>query len=601
MLPHFLLPRLPSSLYTFLDVQETNVPPAPVINESLSYYLNDIKQQINLYEQLWETFKRFTNPYEYIHTMVPFKKYCISRYRPLSRSFFKMIELIHFFGLGMKNETEAPSFHPGSRCHNQETYRRDMETTQQPVRTFHLAEGPGGFIEALVKYRNCPDDVYVGMTLQDQHSNNYNIPGWKKSHHFLQEHGNVVKLENGADGTGNILSLANFVYIHETYGSTMDLVTADGGFDFSSDFDHQEMNMTQLLYGQIVYALCLQKTGGCFVLKVFDIFMQHTVDMVALLSSMYEKVYITKPNTSRSANSEKYIVCKGFLPTSSYKYYPYLLQSFRTMLAIPSIPSKSEEDGRQPRPYIERLFRSDVPIHHYFVNRIEECNIILGQSQIENIYITLSFIVGECMPHCRVSSATLFDGGGSKKPRRNLIRNVVPKEDTRKESRSRRVSKSPRLVEDESWVMKSPRLVEDESWVTKSPRLVEDESWAESTPPFDNTLLDEGECTKQGMGEDSLSPDEFVTGDLSEKKEDFGYEEDESSPPPATTMVDESNWRDSIMKGIEAIDFPASGRGRVSDTPNQRNYYRSKIQNLIKSNIHKCVQWCIQHNLQYNY
>lgn len=443
MTPHFLLPRLPPSLYMFLDVQESDTPPTPIINESLSHYLNDIKHQIKLYDQHWETFKRITNTYEYIHTTIPFKKYCISRYRPLSRSFFKMTELIHGFELG----TRAPG----------------------PIRTFHLAEGPGGFIEALVKYRNRSDDVYIGMTLQDMHNNDYNIPGWKKSQHFLHEHRDVVKLENGCDKTGNILSLDNFVYVHELYGGTMDLITADGGFDFSLDFDHQEVNMTKLLYGQIVYALSMQKTGGCFVLKVFDVFMKHTVEMMALLSSMYEKVYLTKPNTSRMANSEKYLVCKGFLPTSSYKYYPYLFHSFRKMLqsghdvAVPCIM------GETTTHWISGIFRPDAPIHHHFLNRMEEINIVFGQAQIENIYITLSFIVGECMPHCRVP-----------------------------------------------------------------------------------LVLDE--------------------------------------------MKDAA-----VMKGVEDLDFPATGRGRVSDTPNQRNFYRVKIQNLVKSNIQKCIQWCIQHNLVYNY
>jgi hypothetical protein len=55
------------------------------------------------------------------------------------------------------------------------------------------------------------------------------------------------------------------------------------------------------------------------------------------------------------------------------------------------------------------------------------------------------------------------------------------------------------------------------------------------------------------------------------------------------------------FKGIECIEFPESARGTVADTPNQRNFYRTKIQNLIKTNIQKCVQWCVQHNLAYNY
>ena len=48
--------------------------------------------------------------------------------------------------------------------------------------------------------------------------------------------------------------------------------------------------------------------------KIFDIFTQATIDLLYLLSLLYEKVYIIKPNTSRIANSEKYVVCKKFKP-----------------------------------------------------------------------------------------------------------------------------------------------------------------------------------------------------------------------------------------------------------------------------------------------
>ena len=125
----------------------------------------------------------------------------------------------------------------------------------------------------------------------------------------------------------NILSLANFVDVCKIYGSSMDLITADGGFDFSLDFDNQEFNMTKLLYGQVIYALCMQNRGGCFILKVFDCFMQQTIDILAILSSFYEHVYITKPQTSRYANSEKYVVCKGFLQTTNHHFYPFLYKA----------------------------------------------------------------------------------------------------------------------------------------------------------------------------------------------------------------------------------------------------------------------------------
>lgn len=352
---HFLLPRLSPQLYTYLEFQDTDKIPEPFISESLSYYLNDIKRQIDVYESQWETYKRYTNPYEFIHTIIPYKKYCISKYRPLSRAFFKLIELMHFFDLNTSKNT--------------------------PIRTFHLAEGPGGFIEAMVKYRNNPLDHYIGMTLLDASNNNYNIPAWKKSNHFLQSNSNVT-IETGYDKTGNILSLDNLIYVNKMYGGTMDLVTADGGFDFSSDFENQEANMAKLVFAQIAYAICMQRQGGCFVLKVFDIFMQHSVDIIALLSSLYDRVYITKPNTSRVANSEKYIVCKGYLPNgNSYKIFPYLLKVLRRMLEMP-------EDR-----YVMRVLSNAAPLNHYFLNRVEESNVIIGQSQIENIYLTLSYII----------------------------------------------------------------------------------------------------------------------------------------------------------------------------------------------------------------
>ena len=521
ILPHFLLPRLPMRLYTYIDPQDSPHLPTPVMNESLGFYLNDIKHHINTHEYLWETFKKFTNVYEYIHSTIPYKKYCISRYRPLSRSFFKMIELIHFFELGTDS--------------------------QQPMRTFHLAEGPGGFIEAMVKYRNCPEDRYTGMTLMDKNNNDYNIPAWKKSQHFLQENKNV-HIESGYDKTGNILSLDNFIYINELYGSSMDLITADGGFDFSTDFDHQEINMTKLLYGQILYALCMQKQGGCFVLKIFDVFMQHTIDMIALLASMYEKVYITKPNTSRSANSEKYVVCKGFLHASSYKFFPILQQSFRKVLACndgtmviapksvkSGLRSGSQDEHNMPIPskhrYITRIF-NNLPINYFFLNRLEECNIILGQNQIENIYVTLSFIVGECMPQCRANWVT---------------------------------SPPPGLVRGQNASNLKTPIGDQRSLCEVGDRM---------------SLVKDRKQTYKRTGTESPLIDVI--------------------DPTYHSVPIETDLRETL-KGIEAVEFPASAKGSIADTPNQRNFYRTKIHNLIKTNIQKCIQWCIQHNLAYNY
>ena len=160
----------------------------------------------------------------------------------------------------------------------------------------------------------------------------------------------------------------------------MDLITGDGGFDFSEDFNNQEVNIAALLFAQIAFALCLQKKNGKFVLKIFDSFMQHTIDLLYILSSFYEKVYIAKPYTSRYANSEKYIVCKGFLFESNDKFYPYIHRAFEKMV----------NNTNNNATYIHRFLNMPTPA--MFTSKMEEINSILGQQQIENIHYTLSLI-----------------------------------------------------------------------------------------------------------------------------------------------------------------------------------------------------------------
>ena len=343
---YFLLPKVHFNIYEHIHCSKSTIVPQPSISNSLSYYLCDIKEKINMYEKEWDNYKKYTNPYEYIHTPIPYKKKCISKYKPLSRSYFKMLEISQSFGLHIH---------------------------YNPINTFHLAEGPGGFIEAICKLRNNKEDRYTGITILDDNDNN--IPSWKKSEHFLNENKNVF-IETGLDKTGDILKIENFDYCVNKYGSSMDLITGDGGFDFSTNFNNQEQDMTKLLFAQVCFAVCMQKREGSFVLKIFDSFLSSTVDIMYILCSFYKKVYITKPQTSRYANSEKYIVCKGFIFDNNLKFYKYIRNAFLQMTSTPE--------------YIIRFM--STPISHFFETKLEEYNSIFGQQQIENIYYTLTLI-----------------------------------------------------------------------------------------------------------------------------------------------------------------------------------------------------------------
>lgn len=74
-----------------------------ILNESLREYLVNIKEEIGNYQNKWDIYKKYTNKYEYINTAIQTNinnnniKYPICSYKPISRSFFKMIEILNNF------------------------------------------------------------------------------------------------------------------------------------------------------------------------------------------------------------------------------------------------------------------------------------------------------------------------------------------------------------------------------------------------------------------------------------------------------------------------------------------------------------------------
>jgi cap1 methyltransferase len=247
----------------------------------------------------------------------------------------------------------------------------DFLNDRNPIQSFHLAEGPGGFIEAFNYKRKNPADVYYGMTLINDNSN---IPSWKKASHILNSNKNI-KLEYGASKNGDLFLKENLLYCNKKYAKCMDYITGDGGFDFSSDFNNQEDISFKLILSQVFYALIMQKKGGHFVLKIFDVFKIKTVEVIYLLCNLYENVFIFKPNTSRSANSEKYIICRNY-KNNNKRIISNIIENFDILInQVESIHS---------------LF--NIHFNQLFITKLQEINAIYGQQQLENIKNTLGLI-----------------------------------------------------------------------------------------------------------------------------------------------------------------------------------------------------------------
>jgi 23S rRNA U2552 (ribose-2'-O)-methylase RlmE/FtsJ len=248
-------------------------------------------------EEKWDDFKKITNPYEYVFLSWNRRaSRSVSTRQPLSRSYFKMIEIWK-----TANLTELLS---------------GLVTAHGGLRTAHSAEGPGGFIEACWTLAEKNEWNVSGSHAITLRSEAKNVPGWRKATRFLAEHP-TISISDGADGTGDILSLENQTHFLQTvrkdFPEGVHFYSADGGFDFSSDYNAQEDTVLPLLIAESLLGIQCLAPGGCFVLKCFDTTETFTLDLLWLLTLCFREWSLLKPNTSRAGNAERYFIGKGFV------------------------------------------------------------------------------------------------------------------------------------------------------------------------------------------------------------------------------------------------------------------------------------------------
>jgi 23S rRNA U2552 (ribose-2'-O)-methylase RlmE/FtsJ len=280
----------------------------------------------------------------------------VAQLNPVSRSFYKLIEIINYFNILDYYKTSS-------------------------LKTFHLAEGPGGFIEAIEYLRrneNLADvnteDEYWGLTLLEK---TYGIPSWSKLQSKINKYGlSNINFFLGKDNRGDLYDIENFTECVKTHKNSCDILTGDGGFDFSLNFADQEKVAVKLLLVQSLYAIMMQKKSGTFIIKFFDMFTYASMELLYLLKSFYKIVIITKPKTSRYANSERYIVCRDFMMNSTVIFEPIFKDLIQTI---------KENDAN-----LVRFLNVDIP--HYFKLNLEQSNILLGKQQLTTINNTNQLI-----------------------------------------------------------------------------------------------------------------------------------------------------------------------------------------------------------------
>lgn len=136
---------------------------------------------------------------------------------------------------------------------------------------------------------------------------------------------------------------------------------------------------------QYIFSLCEilliilknQSMYGNAIIKINETFHKPVIEILYILSELYNKVYIIKPNVSNSITFDKYIVCKNFKATETHiKKLNYI----KLIVFLKKLEKKT----------IQSLLNFDIP--YLFFMKIDEINNIIGQQILEGLDLIVNLL-----------------------------------------------------------------------------------------------------------------------------------------------------------------------------------------------------------------
>ena len=237
----------------------------------------------------------------------------------------------------------------------------DIIGNKKKIKSFHICEMPGGFILGIDHYikKNLPN---TNFDWKSQSLNPYKDHGMDR----LDDQFKLVKeYKNrwffGKDGTGNIMNPENIKWYKENI-KDIDFVTGDCGIHIEGrGYAEQEIYESKLMFSQVLMMLHVLPKNKNFVIKTFLPFTESsTISWIYLLSCLFETIFLTKPLTSRSVNSEVYIVGYKFKGITDKE-----LKKLRDILEDYSYKFGVFSHDEIPQEFLDTLYEGS----EYFINQ----------------------------------------------------------------------------------------------------------------------------------------------------------------------------------------------------------------------------------------
>ena len=309
------------NIFLFLNSDQIK----PFISYSLIFYLNDIytnllklEDQIDIITNKMNAnsitidyINKIVNPFEFIHTNVPGTILSVSKVKPGSSLFFDLMEIFQI-------------------C-------------------------------------NITDILYP--------KNKINIanftPNFTSSNYLL----NMLREENEDTIINEIFDYDMLCekYIKNTpmLMWSMDLLIFEFKDEDYIDIKQYIKNVLLSFYIIVKY----QSNNGTCIIKFDNIFYKVIIDVILMLTGIYEKVYLIKPTISKITKGERYIICNNFD-----------VDMLNKMNMLDQLEEKLKDylidDAKFINQNIHSLLSNDIP--YYFLNKIEESNAVIGQQQLES-------------------------------------------------------------------------------------------------------------------------------------------------------------------------------------------------------------------------
>jgi 23S rRNA U2552 (ribose-2'-O)-methylase RlmE/FtsJ len=227
------------------------------------------------------------------------------------------------------------------------------------------------------------NDIFYGISLRSETE-----PQWSyKMNDYFNGNNIIINYGDNKFNDGNLLNPENIIAFINCVEGKADFITADGGIGIDNDGiiteTYKEQIHLQLFFAEIVTAILLKEKGN-FIIKMYDIFTLPTAQLIVILTMNFNSVYIVKPQTSRPANSERYIVCLDYIgvpPGKLHKMYSCLKKIYTKTT---NLPTKDNDI------YIHSF--GSIEITEGIMNSILKANEMIYKPQIKTIEKTLKII-----------------------------------------------------------------------------------------------------------------------------------------------------------------------------------------------------------------